>query len=189
MSFFLLLFLGTILRLLFFVINGGEGFDIELIKVFLVGIFIDGMAISIFFFPAYIFTFFKHRILKVLQSFYLYVVTFLFLLFSVIDIFFFQAFYSRFDINILKNISDFSALTGTFLTVYHKYPYGMLIVPLLLIISWFAVSPNYFFCPLKKLLNLNISLNSKSNYKIAFFHIFIYNGLKFYGSSFSHKNF
>ena len=173
MSFFLLLFLGTVFRFLFLTINSGGGFDFELIEAFFAGLLIDGIAISIFFIPAYIFIFFKHRIFKILQAFYLYIVIFLFLLFSVIDIFFFQAFYSRFDINILKNISDFSALTGTLLTVYHKYSYGMLIVPLLLIISWFIISPNYFFYPLKRILKLNISLNSKNNYKIAYLHIFV----------------
>ena len=143
-------------------------------KFFFAGLLVDGIVISIFFIPAYIFTFFKYPFFKILQNFYLYIVTFLFLIFSIIDIFFFQAFYSRFDINILKHVSDFSALTGTFLTVYHQYSsYGILIVPLLLIISWLVISPRYFFYPLTKLLKLHVLLNSKNNYKMACFHIFI----------------
>ena len=137
-SFFLLLFLGTFLRLLFFIINSEGIFDFEIIKVFLLGVFIDGMVISIFFLPAYIFALFKYSFFKVLQKLYLYIIVFLFLMLSVIDIFFFQAFYSRFDINILQYISDVSALIGAFLTVYHKYSYGILVIPLLLITSWFC---------------------------------------------------
>ena len=158
-SFFLLLFLGTFLRLLFFIINDEGIFDFELINVFLLGVLIDGMIISIFFLPVYIFAFFKYSFFRVLQRFYLYIMVFLFLMLSVIDIFFFQAFYSRFDINILQNISDFSALIGAFLTVYHKYSYGILVIPLLLITSWFVVSHGYFLHPLIKFLNYIHCLN------------------------------
>ncbi len=135
-AFALTLLSGMILRGLFLACNGGFAvFDWQILKVFLIGLIIDGSTLSILFAPTCVFFILRSYFFQKIKDIYLTSVIFIFVLLSLADIFFFQAYYDRIHIHALGNFLSFSNIIPILLSFYENYPLEMLLVPLLLLIS------------------------------------------------------
>lgn len=168
-SFVLTLFLGTVLRLLFLIFNGAEEIlSLEILKVLLIGFIVDSTILSFLFFPACFFLLFKPSLLcNSIKRLYLFIAVGSFLLLSFIDIFFFRVYYDRFHFYAIEQILNFHAVVSTFLAIYHKFLYGLLMLPLFFLLILSLSSPHlsfkkffgFLFGPLVKL------IKKKNNYK------------------------
>ena len=189
-SFVLTLFLGTFLRLLFLIFNGVEELlNLEILKVFFIGFIVDSAILSILFFPVCIFYFprFYLPFCFKIRRLYLYAVISIFLLLSFIDIFFFRVYHDRFNFYVVEQILNVQAFISTFLTIYHKFPYGLLMLPLFFLLTFYLSSPRlslisfFRFCswPLIMLIKNNNkdnfssvpNMEDVSSFKLFYIHI------------------
>ena len=168
-SFVLTLFLSGFLRLLLLIFNGAqEILSLEILKVLFIGLIVDSAILSFLFYPVCFFLLFKPSpFCDSIKRLYLFIVVGLFLLLSFIDIFFFRVYYDRFHFYAIEQLLNFHALVSTFLAIYYKFPYSLLMLPLFLLLVLPLSSPylslrkffRFFFGPLVKL------MEKKNNHK------------------------
>ena len=131
--------IGIILRIFFITTNVDSYHTLEFVKSLLLGILIDSVTLSILFIPSSIyFLFIQSSFKKWIQygvSLYLNSVVSLFILLSIIDIFFFQIYQDRLHVYALKQALEVPLLSVVFM-IHNEYPYGFLFIPLVIVLSW-----------------------------------------------------
>ena len=182
-SFIITLFVGTLLRIIFIVTmtNDEHYIPLEVIQAILVGFIMDSYVLSFFFFPACFRLLFisSHPsyvkwIIEKMTNIYIYIIIFVFLLLSFTDILFFNIYNDRLRLLIIKQAFDipFDYLISS---IFSEYPYGILILPIIFILTYFIYKQNIHLTKFHFILNHTFLVNRLSlSKRIFLLHIIVF---------------